>query len=73
MDPQALVELLRKSPFQPFVAYMNDGSVFTVNHPDQAMVVAEVMYVAHENRGVRLALMNMTRVETVEISPPAST
>ncbi|MEO1496576.1 MAG: hypothetical protein AAFV43_05440 [Planctomycetota bacterium] len=71
MNPDDIIEILRTSPFQPFVVFLNDGSTFTINHPEQAMIVGDVMYVAHEGRGVRVALINATRVETAEITPPS--
>ena len=71
MNPDDIIEILRTSPFQPFVVFLNDGSMFTVNHPEQAMIVGDVMYVANEGRGVRVAMMNVTRVETAEITPPS--
>ncbi len=72
MEPDHAIELLRASPFRPFVVFMTDGSTFVVNHPDQAMVVGETLYVAHDGRGVRCAMINITRIETTEVSPPAT-
>ncbi|MEM6330211.1 MAG: hypothetical protein AAF790_08180 [Planctomycetota bacterium] len=70
MVPDDFIQLLRTQPFVPFVVFMNDGSMLPVNHPDQAMVSGEMLYVAHDNRGVRCSIMNVTRVETSDITPP---
>jgi len=45
---------------------MTDGAEMFVQHPDQAMVVGETLYVAHNGHAVRCAAINITRVAVAE-------
>ncbi len=70
MEPDDFIALFREVPFKPFTIHMNDGASFAVNHPDQAMVLGDVVFVAHERKAVRCAMLNISRVETEELAPP---
>src|SRR5437868_503039 len=43
MNPDDLIALMRLQPFQPFSVHLNNGRTFEVRHPDQAMVVGEML------------------------------
>ena len=38
MAPQAILEEVRRSPFEPFKLVLADGARYDIQHPDQCMV-----------------------------------
>jgi hypothetical protein len=67
MNPDDLIALMRTQPFQPFTVHLNNGSVFEVRHPDQAMVVGEMLLVAHHGDQLeRIATLNIAHIRTME-------
>jgi len=67
MNPDDLIGLLRAQPFVPFVVHLNNGAEFEVRHPDQAMVLGEVLLLAHHGTElVRCAMLNIAHVNTME-------
>ncbi len=71
MEPDDIIPLFRAAPFKPFIVFMNDGSNFEIKHPEQAMMLGETLFIAHERRAVRCALLNISRIETEEVTPPS--
>ena len=39
MAPQAILEEVRRSPFEPFKLVLADGARYDIQHPDQCMVM----------------------------------
>ena len=67
MNPDDLIALLRLQPFQSFTVHVNNGSKFEVRHPDQAMVVGEMLLVAHDGDQLeRIAILNIAHITTAE-------
>jgi hypothetical protein len=46
MEPQEVIDLLRRQPFEPFRIHWTDGTVYEVRHPDQCTVTFSAVYVA---------------------------
>jgi hypothetical protein len=71
MNPDDLIALMRLQPFQPFTVHLNNGAVFEVRHPDQAMVVGEMLLVAHNGDQLeRIASLNIAQITTQESVHP---
>jgi hypothetical protein len=67
MNPDDLIALMRLQPFQPFIVHLNNGRTFEVRHPDQAMVVGEMLLVAHDGDQLeRIASLNIAHISTTE-------
>ena len=67
MNPDDLIALMRHQPFQPFTVHLNNGKTFEVRHPDQAMVVGEMLLVAHDGDQLeRIASLNIAHITTKE-------
>jgi hypothetical protein len=72
MNPDDLIALMRLQPFQPFTVHLNNGQTFDVRHPDQAMVVGEMLLVAHDGDQLeRIASLNIAHITTRERAQPA--
>jgi hypothetical protein len=72
MNPDDLIALMRLQPFQPFTVHLNNGRTFEVRHPDQAMVVGEMLLVAHDGDKLeRIASLNIAHITTNERAQPA--
>ena len=67
MNPDDVIAVLRLQPFQPFTVHLNNGAMFQVRHPDQAMVAGEMLYLAHDGDQVeRIAILNVAHITTTE-------
>jgi hypothetical protein len=67
MNPDDLITLMRTQPFQPFTVHLNNGATFDVRHPDQAMIVGEMLLVAHNGDQLeRIAMLNIAHITTKE-------
>jgi hypothetical protein len=78
MSQQDLLEMLRHRPFQPFRIYVSDGTVYEIRHPEMMLVGRTKALVFFPPEGLPLpaldhyeavALLHITRLEPVEISP----
>lgn len=69
MIAQDLLELLRQRPFRPLRLVTADGAVYTVRHPDEALVLRTRVILPLPNPygvaegAVHLALGQVTRFE----------
>ena len=45
MNPKKILELLRRTPFQPFRVSLSSGESYVVRHPEQAFVDRFTLYV----------------------------
>lgn len=75
MRPQGIVDLLHRTPFEPFRLYLSDGAVFAVRHPKLAMVGRSTVLVGIAapdspepvfDRFVNCSLMHITRTEPID-------
>lgn len=72
MNADDVITLMRLQPIQPFTVHLNNGRKFEVRHPDQAMVVGEMLLVAHDGDQLeRIASLNIARITTTERAQPA--
>ena len=79
MRPDSLREWLRQIPFRPFRLHLTNGVVFEVRHPDQAFVVRDRVTlgagdpaVAPAHRRTDVALLHITHIETIPVTPSPS-
>ena len=50
MDPQEILDLQRRQPFEPFVIQLHDGRRFEVRHPELMVVGKRSVFLGwHEN------------------------
>ena len=71
MNPDDLIAIMRTQPFQSFTVHLNNGAKFDVRHPDQAMVVGEMLLVAHNGDQLeRIAALNIAHITTNEGAHP---
>jgi hypothetical protein len=78
MDPQEVIDLLRRQPFEPFRIHLTDGTVYEVRHPDQCIVTFSAVHVALPKRqasyaaGVaKNALVHVNRLEPIVLEESA--
>jgi len=50
MRPEAILEILRAQPFEPFRMYLTDGAVYEIRHRDMAIVQRSKVIVAVPGR-----------------------
>ena len=75
MRPEVIIELLHSQPFRPLAFHFNDGSQFTVSHPELVIVERDHIWFFRPSDdegmadGFRLgSLQNLTSVEPANIS-----
>ena len=75
MNPQDVLQLLRKRPFEPFRIHLSDGSSFEIRHPELAIVERTKVIVGVPGpkgpegpveRSVFCALLRITRAEALD-------
>ena len=70
MSGDAIRELLRGQPFEPFEVHMSSGDVYQVRHPEQAFMTGASLYIWFpEDPGdhvARCSLLHITGVEHTE-------
>ena len=74
MSGDALRELVRAQPFQPFEVHLSSGDVYQVYHPEQALVTGASIYIWYpesekEDHVVRCSLLHVTGVEYAKNVP----
>ena len=81
MNPQDVLQLLRKRPFEPFRIHLSDGSSFEIRHPELAIVERTKVIVGVPGpkgpegpveRSVFCALLHITRAEPLDGEPRSS-
>jgi len=70
MDHVEVRELLRRSPFLPFVVRMSIGESYEVQHPEMAMLTPVTLYIFDPSaeKVVRCALIQINSAEYLEPS-----
>jgi hypothetical protein len=46
MNPEEVLQFLRRQPFEPFRIFLTDGTTYDVRHPDQCIVTRTAVHVA---------------------------
>jgi hypothetical protein len=78
MSQHDLLEMVRQRPFHPFRIHVSDGTVYEIRHPEMMVVGRSKALVFFPPEGLPLpaldryeavALLHITRLEPVEISP----
>lgn len=74
MNPDEVLNFIRRQPFEPFRIHMTDGTVYEVRHPDQCIVTKTAVHVAipHSARpyakGIAAyALLHINRMEPIAV------
>lgn len=70
MNPDAVRELLKRQPFEPFEVRMSNGDRHEVRHPEFVIVTAGRMVVA-DPVSDRLSILSLTNVVELRIAQPA--
>ena len=71
MSTHALLEALRRRPFEPFRVRLSSGDVYEVRHPENALLLRGGVYVALGSdgdlpeRAVFCSLLHIAAIETV--------
>ncbi len=79
MPPAELLQLLRRRPFVPFRIYLDEGTIYQVNHPEMVIVSTASAVIAFPDTTVPglaqryqiVALRHIARLEPLE-APAAS-
>jgi hypothetical protein len=80
MRPEELLQLIRRQPFVPLRIHATDGTIYSINHPDQVIVLRGSLDVGvgaangegPSERVERLSLIHVIRVEEAEAARPSS-
>lgn len=77
MDPDDLIALVKRAPFEPIRLHLSDGATFDLLHPDQIIISRRHVAVGINEAGdgvyMRLAflsLLHITRVEPLNGNAP---
>lgn len=54
MNPERILDHLRREPFEPFFLYMSDGSSYEIRHPELALVTRRQVIIALPTREGKL-------------------
>lgn len=70
MNPDEMIDLLRKFPFEPLELHLNNGASFRINHPDQAMVYpeGESLYLVANGKVKRISLINVAHITSEAVN-----
>lgn len=68
MQPDDVTELFRQQPFQPFKVHLNNGSIFEVRHPEQAMLHGETLHISTSDGVQRCATINIAHIATESVA-----
>lgn len=70
MNAEAIRELLRRQPFEPFEVHMTNGKIYSIKHPEQAFLAGSrlLIYFPESDRLVWCALLH---VSNIAMSQPA--
>jgi hypothetical protein len=80
MAPKEILDVVRRSPFEPFRLVLADGAKYDIQHADQCMVMKKSVVigeVAHEVGGfiewtINVNCWNVVRIEKTESAYLAS-
>ena len=70
MTAEAIRELLRKQPFEPFSLRITNGDVFEVRHPGMALVLKTKVIVGDPEND-RSWICSLLHIATIECPQPA--
>lgn len=70
MNAEAIRELLRRQPFDPFQIRMTNGDVHTVRHPELIMIVGGRLVVGYPEAD-RIAILSLLHVSALETARAA--
>jgi hypothetical protein len=69
MRSEELRDIVRKTPFTPFVIKMADGSEYPVKHPEFILIPDNSRVIAVTQPAGGLAVLNLTLISAVEYVP----
>lgn len=52
MAPKDILEVVRRTPFEPFRLVLADGAKYDINHPDQCMVMKKSVVIGEVSNDV---------------------
>jgi hypothetical protein len=70
MNAEKIRELLRRQPFVPFDIHMTNGEIYSVRHPEQAMVAGATLVIYYPETD-RIAWCSLLHVANVLMAQPA--
>ena len=80
MSPEDILIFVNRRPFEPFRLFVTDGSVYEIRHPEMVMMGKRSLAVGLAQTNAQpplydrlaiVALLHVTRVEPIEVSPNA--
>jgi hypothetical protein len=71
MNAEAIRELLRRRPFEPFEVHMTNGEVYLVQHPEQAFLAGTRLLIYYPETD-RLAWGSILHIANILMQQPAA-
>jgi len=71
MNAEAIRELLRRQPFQPFEVHMTNGEVYPVRHPEQVFLAGARLLIYYPESD-RLAWCSLLHVANILMEQSAA-
>jgi hypothetical protein len=81
MNPETLLDYIRRRPFQPFRLHLTDGTTYEVRHPELVIVTRREAHVGVQQNGAHLpladrvhivSLLHITHLEPLEATDVSS-
>jgi hypothetical protein len=71
MTANEIREVVRSQPFRPFTLHMDDGSAYSVQHPDGVLLgnFVAIVGVPHEQPGDKFMQLSIRHVSRIEEAP----
>lgn len=70
MTPEAIQELLKRQPFEPFEVHLSNGTVHEVRHPEFAMLSPSRLVIL-DPVADRLAIVSLFQVAELRVPEPS--
>ena len=71
MKPEAIRELIRRQPFQPFSVCMTSGETYRVSHPEQVFITKGLLLIYYEGED-RIAYCSFLHIANVVLETTAA-
>jgi hypothetical protein len=71
MNAEALREILKRSPFEPFQVRMSSGEVHDIRHPEFAMATSGRLVVVDPTTD-RIAILSLFHISELRMLQPAA-
>jgi hypothetical protein len=70
MNQEAIREIVRRQPFEPFEVHMFNGEIYAVRHPEQCLLAGNRLLIYYPETD-RLAYCSLVHIANILTNQPA--